>query len=280
MNGSTGQSRQGEFVWPRLVHPIRAFCNQGLLGHLQQLTSTVINRITSVFSQCELCLQDCHKHSLVCDQCMDDVWSWPLTENKYPRDLLCQPVVAPLFSKRHFDQLYCLGLYQSPLSDWLVALKYQQKIGIVPILSELFCTRISEPFNTSKALSGYTLIPVPSADSTFRKRLFNQAERLAKPIAEQLSLEIRTDLLFRTRYSPSQVGQSGKVRRKNLRHAFKLAANNCPVPEKVVIFDDVITTGSTINEVASVLKRAGVKEVVVLAMAISLSKSQINKLPY
>jgi ComF family protein len=109
------------------------------------------------------------------------------------------------------------------------------------------------------------LLPVPLGRARFADRGYNQANELATYVSHRLAIPMRTDLLVRTRDTLEQVGLDRKARRKNLRKAFALTQ---PIREQhVAILDDVVTTGSTANEIARVLKRAGAQQVEVWAVA-------------
>ena len=72
-----------------------------------------------------------------------------------------------------------------------------------------------------------------------------------------------------------QAGQTGVTRRRNLRDAFALSpALTSALPEQVLLLDDVVTTGSTCNEICRILKQHGVKEVTVLSLCLSLPETQ------
>jgi ComF family protein len=106
---------------------------------------------------------------------------------------------------------------------------------------------------------------VPLAEHRFRDRGFNQAGELAKQLASKLSLPLRADALIRQRVTREQAGLDRIDRRKNVRNAFMLST--LLHAKHIAIVDDVVTTGSTVNEVARVLKRAGAKIVEVWAVA-------------
>jgi ComF family protein len=107
------------------------------------------------------------------------------------------------------------------------------------------------------------VVPVPLARGRERRRGFNQAERIARTVARQLEVPIRTDLVRRVRETPAQAALSAERRRTNLRDAFeaRLALRH------VLVVDDVTTTGSTLSSVAAALKEAGAERVYALAIA-------------
>ena len=110
------------------------------------------------------------------------------------------------------------------------------------------------------------LIPIPLHRQRLRERGYNQALELARPLARMLGLPLRHDLLLRTKATPPQTGLDAKARRRNLQHAFELSETGA-LPDFVVVFDDVMTTGATLREAALTLRRAGVARVEAWALA-------------
>jgi ComF family protein len=110
------------------------------------------------------------------------------------------------------------------------------------------------------------VVPVPLHRSRLRRRGYNQALELARPLARHWRLPLCADLLQRLRATAAQTELDAVARRRNMRGAFRVAAG-AAVPAHVVVLDDVMTTGATLAECARVLKRAGVDRVEVWALA-------------
>lgn len=110
------------------------------------------------------------------------------------------------------------------------------------------------------------LIAVPLHRSRLRRRGYNQALELARPLAHALGVPLRHDVLQRSRRTEAQTELDAPGRRRNVHGAFALCAGVAP-PAHVAILDDVMTTGATVAECASVLKRNGVARVDVWALA-------------
>lgn len=108
------------------------------------------------------------------------------------------------------------------------------------------------------------VIPVPLSKKRFRERGYNQADLLAKYLSQKLSVQY-INALYRIRETSKQVGKSEKERRENVKGAF--AVRGKIDFEKVIIIDDIVTSGATMNELAKVLKKNGVKKVWGLALA-------------
>jgi len=110
-------------------------------------------------------------------------------------------------------------------------------------------------------------IPVPLHRQRLRQRGFNQALILAHGISERFSVPLLYDNLTRLRSTRPQVELSGHERTENVKGAFGLARPSEVRDKRILLIDDVFTTGATMNSCAKVLRRAGAKDVVALAVA-------------
>ena len=109
------------------------------------------------------------------------------------------------------------------------------------------------------------LVPVPLHTSRLRKRGYNQALELARPLAQRFGLPLAHDVLSRARPTGAQTELDAAARATNVRAAF--AVKRMPVHKHVAIVDDVMTTGATLAECARALRAAGVERVDVWALA-------------
>lgn len=108
--------------------------------------------------------------------------------------------------------------------------------------------------------SSTVLIAVPLSRARLRQRGYDQARELARPLARALSLPLLDDALRRLRDTAPQSSLDGLARRRNLRGAFAAAFPTAP-PARVLLIDDVMTTGATLHAAATALRRAGVHRV-------------------
>ena len=122
------------------------------------------------------------------------------------------------------------------------------------------------------------VVAVPLHKQRIRERDFNQAELLAKEVAEYFSLPLNANVLIRKKYTPPQAKtKNHKARRKSLENTFEIspeftkrcvAENKNLLKEKtIVLVDDVFTSGATLSEAAKVLKQAGAKKIWGLTVA-------------
>ena len=125
------------------------------------------------------------------------------------------------------------------------------------------------------SLSGYTpdlVVPVPMAEHRRKERGYNQAELLAQPIARALGAEYSPHMLQRTG-SIVQHDLSARLRRLEATQSFALSGKGDAAGKRVLLVDDIFTTGSTLRRCALLLKKAGAAEVVCAAAALTPRKN-------
>jgi ComF family protein len=114
------------------------------------------------------------------------------------------------------------------------------------------------------------LIPVPLHPIKFRERGFNQAEWIANGLGKTIQIPVRTQLMKRVKHTISQTTLNREERLNNMKKAFKI--NQDVSDRNIGIVDDVLTTGSTISSMASILKDAGAKKIIALTVATPLER--------
>jgi ComF family protein len=119
--------------------------------------------------------------------------------------------------------------------------------------------------NTNEIWENSILIPVPLDKNKLKNRGYNQAEELAKELSKILQIPVVSDVLTKIKLTKAQAESNKEEREKNLLNAFcvnkNLAKSDLAKFYKVFLVDDVYTTGSTMEECASVLRQAGAKQV-------------------
>jgi len=161
-----------------------------------------------------------------------------------------------------YDRVISLLHYQPPVT-WLVQqMKFHNKPSHAKLLSTLLLRRIQEDQLTLPE----AIIPVPLHHKRQFQRGFNQSDEIARTLSKSLNCKLDRKLLKRMQNNRHQSGLNAKQRRQNVRGVFQLA-NNKPAYRHVAVVDDVMSTGSTVNEIARVLKRAGITRVDVWVVA-------------
>ena len=153
--------------------------------------------------------------------------------------------------------------YEPAIRDAVTALKYRDIRVLGPVLGDLMADAlpgdvIEEPLDA--------LVPVPISRNRIRSRGYNQSELLAKAISERTHIPVANDLVARRGDSQPQANaQSIEERRSNVQGAF--AVTGAVQEKRVLLIDDVMTTGSTLNACARELTDAGVPWVGSLVLA-------------
>ena len=149
--------------------------------------------------------------------------------------------------------------YKDPqISKIIETFKYNFISDLALPLSQMIVGEIAKQ-NLSDYFQDFTVVPVPLHPRRFNWRGFNQAEILAKPLTESLGIKLHSNLVSRTKNTQPQVNLNAQERKHNIDNAFTL--NQSAAGKSVLLVDDVITSGSTSNELARLFKKNHAKEV-------------------
>lgn len=160
-----------------------------------------------------------------------------------------------------FDYAVSAFRYEDAVVPLVQQLKFSGKISFVPTLAQ----QMADVYLAKGMDLPDCLLPVPLHNRRLRERGYNQSIELARPLARLTGLPLSCDRIIRCRHTAPQVGNRVDARRRNIRGAFGLKS---PLEAShVLIIDDVVTTGSTVNELAKLLKASGVRRVGVLSLA-------------
>ncbi len=160
----------------------------------------------------------------------------------------------------NFDAAYSFGSYEGTLQQLIHLFKYAKIEKLADPLSRFLHDAL--PLDANFDL----VIAMPMHWRKRWERGFNQAELLASPIARRFGLPLATNLR-RTRLTKSQAGLNESERRANLRGSFRLQRPDQVAGKRILLIDDVFTTGSTLRAAAAVLKEAGAAHVAALTLA-------------
>ena len=163
----------------------------------------------------------------------------------------------------HFDATQAVFRYEFPVDRLIQSLKYVHRLASADFLGRALAA-LSIPFRPD------LILPVPLAPARLAERGFNQALELARPLARALGVPLEIGHVHRRRDTAPQASLPWKERRQNIRHAFE-----CGIDlggRTVLVVDDVMTTGATLDELARILKAHGAARVenCVLARALKV----------
>jgi len=207
---------------------------------------------------CDACLGRVRPLELLawCDRCQQ-----PLSFAAVPPDgvALCGPCRQ---DEPAFERLRSFGAYDAELRQLIVLLKYNRIRPLARLLGGWLATVVQQ----NPALAEVdAVVPVPLYPTRQRARGYNQAELLAKELARWIKKPVAPRALGRIKDTPSQTGLTPAQRIENVRGAFAPSAKLDL--GRILLVDDVCTTGATLNACARTLKRAGVEQVVAATVA-------------
>lgn len=215
---------------------------------------------------CHSCLSGLSRPHNACDCCGTLLMDTGQAGDQATR-LLCGHCMTQHrpYQATRFPYLYC-----TPLAELIQNFKYNQDL----ILSAWFAREMASALTRGQYATALPdiLVPVPLHLSRLKQRGFNQSYLLARHIGKQLDIPVLKQAIIRQRATPKQAGLKQRARQQNLRGAFKLDSHGSESTKQIrgkhiVIVDDVITTGSTLHEVARVLSRAKPARITLLAIA-------------
>ena len=175
-----------------------------------------------------------------------------------PRCALPQPGGNPCDTCRQspppLQAVHAVFDYAFPLDRLLPRLKFHRDLAAGRVLVQCMLERLRTLPRPA------AIVPVPLHPARLRRRGYDQALELARPLAHSLRLPLRHDVLRRTKATSAQSRLDADARQRNLRNAFQIDADT-PLPGHVALVDDVMTTGATLHAAAHTLRDAGVQRV-------------------
>ena len=162
-----------------------------------------------------------------------------------------------------YEQGRSLWIHKMPVSSSIYAFKYKNR----RVYGEVYGREMAKTFRKIIRLWEIdVIVPVPLHRKKQKKRGYNQAEILAKEIGFRVGIPVDTTLVKRKKNTVPQKEFTRKERKKNLKNAFEVTGK--VEGKRVLIIDDIYTTGSTIDSISILLKKAGVEKTYFLTISI------------
>ncbi len=198
---------------------------------------------------CRPCTEDLPKNNKACPRC-----AIPMSANMLCPGCLQQP-------NHNITNIFTLYKYQYPINRLIQEMKYMSRTDIACSMGKQLGFAVQE-----RGLHlPQCVIPVPLHSSRVAGRGYNQSVEIARPLANILNIPIDLKICKRIFKTFPQTGLSASHRKRNIHGAFRIT--HASPYDHIVIIDDVVTTGATVNEMASVLVRSGAKRIDVWACA-------------
>jgi ComF family protein len=191
---------------------------------------------------------------------------------------LCEDCLATIeifkehkkFSHKILDDLFVATDYSHPiLKKMIFSFKYEpfakELAKDLANLIKIHFLLLDKKFD----FSDFIFLPVPLSKRRLKWRGFNHAQEIAKELSEFFGAKILENVLIKVKETRPQVTLPEKERKENLKGVFKVKNPDLIFGKKVVLVDDVFTTGTTLSEAGKVLKKAGAKKVIGMVIAIA-----------
>jgi competence protein ComFC len=217
----------------------------------------------------KFCFSCQREGSYLCEDCLATIdilyWCFCLCEKpqRLPEARKCRNC-----QKKQLNGLYFAASYKNNLVKKIIhRFKYDPYIKeLSQPLASLIITHLSL---IQKNFPGgnFLLVPVPLSKKKLKRRGFNQSEEIAKELSKNLGIPVSSDALIKEKETSPQMELSKEERAENIKGVFDVNNQEKIRGKKILLVDDVYTTGATMEECARVLKQSGAKEVWGIAVA-------------
>jgi len=157
-----------------------------------------------------------------------------------------------------------VGIYEGIIKESLYNLKYTGRRSLAAPMGQLMARLV---LDDGRYRSVDVIVPVPLAEGKLRQRRFNQSELLARELGKWLKVGVE-EALIRIKDTPAQSKKGRRERLRNLRGAFAVAFGQDLTGKRILLVDDVLTTGSTLSECTKVLRDRGAADIMAITWAV------------
>lgn len=199
---------------------------------------------------CGICLKTSKKY--ICEECMELIKFKSLNK-------------IDIYSNKNFKEHLYILKYEGIIRQRMLDYKFKEKSYLHRSFSEMI-------FNSKENIEFIKkydiLIPVPIHKDRMRTRGYNQSELIAKDLAYEIkNIKLENRVLIKTKNIIAQSSLNKKQRENNIKDVYQIKSVEKVMNKKVLLLDDIYTTGSTVNECAKILKEAGCIEVGIITIA-------------
>lgn len=187
----------------------------------------------------------------ICNKCKVEIKGWKRNKKH-------------IYLTKNFTTHMYLFDYHEAIRQKILEFKFKEKT----YLYESFVKIIINDKKICGFLKSYDIIiPVPISKRRKSLRGYNQSEMISKKVAKKVQIEYRDDILYKIKDTLPQSLLDKERRRENIKDAYYIKNKEAVKNKRIVLLDDIYTTGNTVNECSKVLKEAGAKEIGVLTLA-------------
>ena len=212
---------------------------------------------------CGFCGEITESDSFICNNCRN------IKKQEYINHCklcgkVCYSEICPECRKKkiYYDKFFFCREYNEDMKEKIHRFKFYGEKYYYHFFTELMYERLKD-----ETVDG--IIAVPVSRERMKERGYNQCELIAKKLSKMLEIPYLGDVLVKTMHNERQSLQTLKLRKESVKNVFKVADIYSVIGKKILLIDDVLASGSTVNECSRLLKQSNVKEVHVGVIAVS-----------
>ena len=169
-------------------------------------------------------------------------------------------------NKKNYDELISFFNYNGIIRNNILNYKFKEK----PFLAKTFVKFLSKQEKAFEIIKSYDkIIPVPISKKRFKERGYNQSKLIAKEISNYIKIDVVENCLYKTKDIIEQSKLNKEERIKNVQGVYELKNMQILKRKKILLIDDIYTTGSTVNECCKTLSEAKPEKIGVLVLAVT-----------
>lgn len=231
----------------------------------QQIINYFIENILNFIfpAKCGFCDAITEKGNFICTKCQANIKDYTnrcqyCGKTTYLQNKIC---IDCQNKKIYYDRLIFINEYDKEFKDKIIAYKFLDKKYLYNFFAEIMGPKLQ-----NQEIDIITFVPISS--NRMSERGYNQSELIARKLGKNLDIECK-NLLYKTKDTKRQSELNKNERHKNVKNSFKLADNINIYDKKILLIDDVFTTGATVNECAKQIKKGAPASVLVATICIA-----------